>query len=270
MRFVLLVLTLSALSFGQNPAAPAPAAPKREFPYLPGSKWRLHDPSRPLPTRVNPGTESSQEKPGRAPSDAIVLFDGANLDQWVTITKGVAGPAKWKVENGYMEVVPGAGSLESKLKFGTAQYHVEWAAPDEIKGSDQGRGNSGFYLMHEYEVQVLDNWDNKTYADGWAGAIYNHQPPLVDACRKPGEWQTYDIVFEAPVFEGDKLVKPPYVTVIYNGVVIHNHLRINGRYNTGGTYLVQGKEAPILLQNHSGDRVRFRNIWVRPLKDYDE
>jgi hypothetical protein len=152
---------------------------------------------------VTPGA-----KPGNPPSDAIVLFDGKDLSHWTAETKHGPAPAAWKVENGYMEIVPGSGTLVSKEKFGDIQLHLEWAAPASITGDSQWRGNSGVLIMNRYEIQVLDSYHNLTYADGQAGAIYGQWPPLVNAARKPGEWQTYDIVFEAPKFDGGKLKKP--------------------------------------------------------------
>ena len=169
-----------------------------DTPMLPGLPYHVHDPSRPHPPVVTPAAE-----PGGAPSDAIVLFDGKDLSKWSghpsSITRaGQAGPAEWKVESGYIEVVPGTGDISTKEKFGDCQLHVEWAAPAEVKGNSQARGNSGVLLMGRYEVQVLDSFDNPTYADGQAGAIYGQWPPLANPARKPGEWQIYDIVFEAP------------------------------------------------------------------------
>jgi hypothetical protein len=267
MRAIVLLVAACGLAFSQQPPAPARAKGKakarREQPYLPGGKWRVHDDARPKPRTVLPGKE------GSPPSDAIVLFDGSNLSHWISYLKGVTGEPKWKVENGYMEVVRGTGSLISKEKFGTAQYHIEWATPAQVNGSGQGRGNSGVYLMRRYEVQILDSWENPTYADGQAAAIYGQHPPLVNASRKPGEWQTYDIIFDAPVFEDGKVTKPPYVTVLHNGVVVHDHVQILGRPGLSGTYAPHAAEEPLMLQDHPGP-VRYRNIWVRPLKDYDE
>jgi hypothetical protein len=242
-----------------------------DTPFQPDGKWRVHDVSRPRPAVITPGAESSQAKPGRAPSDAIVLFDGTDLSKWVTYTKGQAAEPKWKVENGYMEVVPGSGGIRTKEKFGDIQLHVEWATPREIKGTSQARGNSGVLLMSRYEIQVLDSYDNQTYADGQAASIYGQKPPLVNACRAPGEWQTYDIVFEAPKFEGEKLAKPAYVTVFQNGVVMHNRQEITGTtpHAKVGPYIPHGAEEPLELQNH-GTPVRFRNIWIRRLKGYDQ
>jgi hypothetical protein len=246
---------------------PAPAKPKPERPFLPGSKWRANDPNRPLPPKVDPGAPMLPLPP---PSDAIVLFDGKDLSEWTAVLKNQTIEPGWKVQDGYMEVVPGTGALVSKRKFGSAQYHIEWAAPPEIKGSGQRRGNSGIILMRRYELQVLDSWDNPTYADGMVAAFYGQYPPLVNASRKPGEWQSYDIIFEAPVFSGDQLVKPPYATVLHNGVVVHHHVKILGRTRTDGSYLPHGPEEPLMLQNHGGDAVRFRNIWVRPLRNPEE
>ncbi|MBI3695322.1 MAG: DUF1080 domain-containing protein [Acidobacteria bacterium] len=241
-----------------------------DTPFLPNQKWRVHDSERRRPRMVTPGAQ-----PGQPPSDAIVLFDGKDLSHWVNHGKrenlGKVTSGAWKVENGYMEVVGGTGDLVSKEKFGDAQYHVEWAAPAEIHGAGQTRGNSGFLIMSVYEIQVMDSWNNPTYADGQAGAIYGQWPPLVNASRKPGEWQTYDIVFEAPKFEGDKLLKPAYATVFHNGVLLHHHQEIIGRmvHRQVGTYAPHGPEEPLGLQDH-GDKVRYRNIWVRRLGRYDE
>ncbi|NLG49755.1 MAG: DUF1080 domain-containing protein [Chloroflexi bacterium] len=239
-----------------------------DTPFLPDSQWRVHDGKRPQPRIITPGTASCPEQPGQPPSDAIILFDGSDLSGW----KGSNGEAQWKVENGYMEVVPRTGNIETKQHFGDCQLHLEWAAPAVVKGDSQGRGNSGVFLMGLYEIQVLDCYDNPTYADGTTGAIYGQYPPLVNACRKPGEWQTYDILFTAPRFDGDRLVSPAYVTVILNGVVLHHHQAIMGP--TGHRTLTSYDETrattgPLMLQDH-GDLVRFRNIWVRPLKGYDE
>ena len=179
-----------------------------DTPIIPGQKWHVHDSGRPRPRTVTPSSV-----PGGPPSDAIVLFDGKDLSKWENQKKGQSSPAAWKVENGYIECVGGTGDLVTKEKFGDIQLHVEWASPVQIEGSSQARGNSGILLMHRYELQVLDSSNNPTYADGQAGAIYGWWPPLVNAAKKPGEWQTYDVVFEAPKFEGDKLSQPAYLTV---------------------------------------------------------
>lgn len=240
--------------------------------FLPDQKWRVHDVARPRPHVISPGTASTQERPGQPPSDAVVLFDGKDLSKWTMVAKsGEVSEPRWKVQNGYMEVVPGIGGLVSKEKFGDAQFHVEWAAPTEITNKSQFRGNSGFLVMNRYEIQVLDCWDNPTYADGQAASIYGQWPPLVNACRKPGEWQAYDIVFEAPKFEGDKLVKPAYITVFHNGVAVHHHQQIIGAmvHARVAKYAPHAAAEPLGLQNH-GDPVRYRNIWVRRLAGYDQ
>jgi len=233
-----------------------------DTPFLPGSKYRVHDSSRPHPPVVVPGAG-----PGDPPSDAVVLFDGTDLSGWVSVD---GGEARWKVEDGYMEVVPGTGNIRTKEEFGDCQLHIEWAAPAEVRGESQGRGNSGVFLMGLYEIQVLDCYGNPTYADGWTAAIYGQYPPLVSACRRPGEWQTYDIIWEAPRFEGDRLVRPAYLTLIHNGVVVHNHTELMGP--TGHRIMPQYRPhppvGPLMLQDH-GDPVRFRNIWYRPLGEYD-
>lgn len=237
-----------------------------DTPVLPGQKWRVHDIQRPRPRVVTPAAQ-----PGGPPSDAIVLFDGKDLSQWLQNFKGTVREPQWKVENGYMEIVGRTGTIFTKEKFGDCQLHIEWAAPAEIEGSGQWRGNSGVLLMNRYEIQVLDSFDNPTYADGQAGAIYGQWPPLVNASRKPGEWQSYDIVFEAPRFEGEKLVKPAYVTVFHNGVLVHHRQEIIGRmaHRVVGTYAPHGPEEPLALQDHDTP-VRYRNIWIRRLGKYDE
>ncbi len=246
-----------------------------DTPFLPGGKWRVHDISRPHPRIVTPGTASTADRSSRPPSDAVVLFDGKDLSAWSEQGTGKdAGktvPARWKVENGYMEVTPGTGSIISKEKFGDCQIHVEWAAPKQVQRSSQGRGNSGVLIMSRYEIQVLDSFQNVTYADGQASAIYGQWPPLVDASLPPGEWQTYDIVFEAPRFEGDKLVKPAYVTIFHNGVLVHNHKELMGpvRHRQLTQYAPHPAEEPLLLQNHTNP-VRYRSVWVRRIGGYDE
>ncbi len=234
-------------------------------PMLPDSKYRVHDGTRPQPPVVTPGTASTQEAPGRPPSDAIVLFDGKDLSQWV----GRKGPAAWTVKDGTMEVNK-TGGIKTKESFGDCQLHVEWASPTPPKGSDQGRGNSGVFLMGRYEVQVLDGYDNVTYADGGAGGVYGQWPPLVNACRKPGTWQSYDIIFRAPRFADGKLVEPAYITVLHNGVVVQDHAEILGAtaWKRVAKYTPHGEQAPISLQAH-GAAVRYRNIWIRRLKGYD-
>jgi hypothetical protein len=241
-----------------------------DTPILPGLRWHVHDPDRPHPRVVSPGAG-----PGAAPSDAIVLFDGKNLSQWVQYGTGadrdkLVDP-QWKVGDGYFEVGPHSGGLYTREKFGDCQLHVEWSSPTDVKGTSQGRGNSGVLLMSRYEIQVLDMWDNPTYADGQAGAIYGQWPPLVNPARKPGEWNTYDIVFEAPRFEGGRMAKPAFATVFYNGVIVHNRKELMGPmvYRQVAKYTPHGAEEPLELQDHNNP-VRYRNIWIRRLKGYDE
>ncbi len=234
-----------------------------DTPMLPGLPYHVHDPARPRPPVVTPGA-----RPGMPPSDAIILFDGKDLSQWVSAKEGAApnSTAKWKVEKGYMEVVKGAGQIATKQKFGDVQHHIEWATPAQVRGNSQERGNSGVFLQGRYEIQVLDSFENPTYADGQAGAIYGQWPPLVNASRKPGEWQSYDIVFEAPRLEGDRVIKPAYVTVFHNGVVVQNHHDIMGPtlHRELAHYAAQPAEDSLGLQDH-GNPIRYRNIWIRRL-----
>jgi 3-keto-disaccharide hydrolase len=231
-------------------------------PFLPGTQWRVHDVKRPHPPVVTPGAQNSMP-----PSDAIVLFNGKDLSQWVTYLHGQQTTPKWKVQDGYVEVVDHTGGINTKEKFGDVQLHIEWASPSEISGASQSRGNSGVLFMGRYEIQVLDSYQNPTYADGQAAAIYGQYPPLVNASRKPGEWQTYDIVFEAPRFDGEKLTRPAYATVFHNGVLVQNHEQLFGDtpHAKLGTYKPHSAEESLQLQNHHC-AVRYRNIWIRRLK----
>ncbi len=238
-----------------------------DTPFLPGDRWRVHDEARPRPRIVKPGTASTAGEPGEPPSDAVVLFDGSDLLQWVQRLPGgkTADPA-WRVENGYMEIVPGTGSHRTREAFGDIQLHIEFATPAAARGSSQARGNSGVLVMGLYEVQILDSYENISYADGQAGAIYGQFPPQVNASRPPGAWQSYDIVFEAPRFEGNQLTKPAYMTVFHNGVMLHHRQELMGpmRHRQLTGYQTHEAELPLLLQAH-GNPVRFRNIWVRRL-----
>lgn len=234
-----------------------------DTPMLPGLPFRVHDPARPHPKVVAPGAASLA-----APADAIVLFDGKDLSKWVHRTKEgqIQGDAKWIVRDGYFEIVPQAGDLSTRDSFGDVQLHIEWATPKDVTGNSQGRGNSGVFLMGLYEIQILDSFRNPSYADGQAGALYGQWPPLVNVSRPPGEWQSYDIVFEAPRFDGPKLVRPSYVTVLWNGVVVHHRKEMMGAtvWREVAKYAPHAPELPLMLQDH-GNPVRFRNIWVRPL-----
>jgi len=239
-----------------------------DTPMLPNSKWRVHDGKRPQPRIVSPGSYGTQDKLGRPPSDAIVLFDGEDTSEWMGRN---GGRIQWKVENGAMVVAAGTGDIQTKQRFGDCQLHIEWAAPAEVRGESQGRGNSGVFLMGRYEFQVLDGYNNITYADGTTAAIYGQCPPLVNACRKPSEWQTYDIFFVAPRFEEEKLVSPAYVTLVHNGVLVHHHQELLGPtgHKILPSYMPHPPRGPIRLQDH-GNPVRYRNIWIRELKGYDE
>jgi hypothetical protein len=241
----------------------------KDTPMLPGGKWHVHDGDRPLPPIVTPGTASTQEEPGRPPSDAVVLFDGKDLSHW----RGRSGkPAAWTIEEGALVVAPRAGEILSTDEFGDCQLHLEFSSPVPAKGSDQGRGNSGVMFFGRYEIQVLDSFGNLTYADGGAAAIYGQYPPLVNASRPPGQWQAFDIIFTAPHFRADgSLESPAHVTMLHNGVLVHNHRPLIGAmaYRAVGQYKPHGPKGPILLQDH-GNPVRFRNIWVRELKDPDQ
>ncbi len=234
-----------------------------DTPYIPGSAYRVHDGKRPQPRIVTPGSESSQAAPGAPPADAVVLFDGSNLNGWIGRD---GGPAAWKLEHGYMEVVARTGDITSKIEFGDCQLHVEWSPPAHVVGDSQGRGNSGVFLMGTYEIQVLDCYDNPTYADGTAAAIYGEYPPLVNACRKPGEWNVYDIIWTAPQFRGGEFHAPAYLTMLFNGVLVHNHRELVGptSHKVVVPWTVHAPVGPLKLQDH-GNPVRYRNIWYRPL-----
>ncbi|MDX1428996.1 MAG: DUF1080 domain-containing protein [Rhodothermales bacterium] len=198
------------------------------------------------------------------PSDAIVLFDGSDLSAWTDENGGVAG---WRVEDGAVTVVAGAGGIKTKRSFGDVQLHIEWRTPAEVRGEAQGRGNSGVFLMSLYEVQVLDSYQNRTYSNGQAGAVYKQHIPLVNATRPPGDWQTYDIVFRAPIFNHEGAVlRPALVTVFHNGILIQDHVRLLGPtiYIGLPKYEPHGNKLPLMLQDH-GDPVSYRNIWVREL-----
>ncbi|MCE9520245.1 MAG: DUF1080 domain-containing protein [Verrucomicrobia bacterium] len=229
--------------------------------------WAIHDLNRPQPPRVEPGTFSSQTEPGKPPSDAIVLFGGteADLSKWQS-AKNPTEPTKWIVQDGALLCVPKSGYVRTKEEFGDCQLHLEWAAPAKPAGSSQNRGNSGVFLMGLVEVQVLDNYDNPTYADGFAGSVYGINPPMVNALRKPGEWQVYDIIFRRPLFKDGQEIDPGALTVFCNGVLLQDHTPLEGI----GGHKARTKprpypeKGPLQLQDH-GNPVRYRNIWYRPL-----
>ena len=230
-------------------------------------EWAIHDEKRPQPRVVDPGAAGTPEAPGRAPADAIVLFDGKDLSQWRSQKDG--GPAPWKVEGGYMEVVAGSGGIQTAAGFGDCQLHVEWATPAPPVGEGQNRGNSGIFLMGQYEVQVLDSYASTTYPDGQAAALYGQYPPLVNASRPPGQWQTYDIVFRAPRFTADgRLVRPARVTVLHNGVLVQDARELTGptAHKARPAYKPHAAKLPLGLQDHDHP-VRYRNIWIRELSE---
>lgn len=245
----LLLVSITALAWAQEPIANKTMKPEQTEFYTPVPP--VVTPSGPLTTPP--------------PSDAIVLFNGKNLDNWVNMRNGK--PAGWTVANGAMTVNPKVGDIVTKQKFEDFQLHIEWRTPTPAKGEGQGRGNSGVYLQSLYEVQVLDSYHSKTYVNGQAGAIYKQYPPLVNACLPPGKWQSYDIIFHAPRFNYDGTVKTPaIVTVFQNGVLIQNHVKLFGRtLYIGHPYYQFHGPMPLRLQDH-GNLVSYRNIWIRELK----
>jgi len=236
--------------------------------YIDGVKVHETDTTKqPLPPVVTPGDQL-----GAPPSDAVVLFDGSEESFKMNWTDTKGGDSKWKVVDGALESVRRAGYVQSKEKFGSCQLHMEWASPAKVQGNGQGRGNSGIFLMGTYEIQVLDSYENQTYADGQAGALYGRSKPKVNASRKPGEWQSYDIIFHQPQFDKDgKITKRATFTVLHNGVLIQDHTVLSGGTGWNGPhaateYKAHADKLPISMQDH-GNPVRFRNIWVRELKD---
>jgi hypothetical protein len=248
-RFMIIVLFVPVLLFSQ------------ERPL-----WKAHDLNRPKPKIITP---PAQYLPVKPPSDAIVLYDGKDLSNWEAMD---GDNTEWINGEGYFECVRGSGYIRSKQAFGDIQLHVEWAAPVPVEGESQGRGNSGVFLMGLYEVQVLDSYDNLTYADGQASAIYGQYPPQVNAARPPGEWQAYDIVFHRPHFNNlGMLVKPARMTVFHNGILVQDNVELWGgtEWQKYKSYKLHAEKLPISLQDH-GNPVRFRNIWVRELSAVPE
>jgi len=229
------------------------------------TKWQIHDPNRPVPPVIDPGTASTQDVPGRPPSDAVVLFDGKGAAKWVDKD---GKPARWKVENGYLEVAAETGDIQTRDSFGDCQLHVEFSEPSPGKGESQERGNSGVFLHGLYEIQVLDSYQNKTYADGQASAVYGQYPPQVNAARPPAQWQTYDIIFHGPRFSGDKLTRRAHLTVLHNGVLVQDNVELTGPtgHHVRPPYQPGPDKLPLKLQDH-GDPVRYRNIWIRELHE---
>jgi hypothetical protein len=263
------LLTVAAPVLAQGPVTPQtadqqatakPAAPKPEDTEV----WE------PVPKVVTPGATNAEP-----PSDAIILFDGKNLDEWVSAQD--KSPAKWTVADGILTVskIHGVGNIETKRTFKNYQLHIEWKIPENITGSGQARGNSGVFLASTgpgdagYELQVLDSYNNKTYVNGQAGSIYKQGIPLANPNRKPGEWQTYDVAWTAPTFNDDGSLKTPaYVTVFFNGVLVQNHFELKGQtLYIGQPFYKKYDAAPIKLQAHGDDSepISFRNIWIREL-----
>ena len=243
MKYLLAILSLAIASIGSAQQLTTPE---------PTEVWN------PVPTVV------SVENDLGIPSDAIILFDGGSLDQWES--RNDDGPAGWKVEDGHATVVKGTGDIQTKATFGSCQLHIEWRTPAVVEGEGQGRGNSGVFFQKRYEVQVLDNYQNTTYPNGQAGSIYKQHIPLVNACRPPGEWQKYDILFMAPEFNADgHKVRSGTLTVFHNGVLIQNNVEIKGTTEyIGLPKNIAHGEDKIMLQDH-GNPVSYRNIWIRPL-----
>ncbi len=230
---------------------------------VPSIPWAPHDTTRPLPPVVRPAPAPAT--PVAPPGDALLLFGGTDLSAWRSAKD--SGAAAWRLVDGAVEVAPGTGDSETRRGFGDCQLHVEWMTPPR-NGDDQTPGNSGVYLMGRYEVQVLDSYKNRTYADGMAGAVYGQYPPLVNASRPPGEWQTYDIVFRRPRFDArGQVVTPAYVTVIYNGVLVQDHVALTGptAHLRRPPYQAHPDRQPLRLQDH-GQKVRYRDIWIRDLE----
>ena len=278
-RFVFGIMFIGGIAAAEDMSKPEIRVEMRKnvkgkqepYMYIDGVLVHETDPAKqPQPPVVTPGTCSTQDKPGTPPSDAIILFDGSedSLKNW-TDEKGE--PTRWKLENNALISVKKAGMIQTKQKFGSCQLHVEWAAPTPPKGNGQKRGNSGVFLQGIYEVQVLDSYNNKTYPDGQAGALYGRSKPLVNACRKPGEWQSYDIIYHRPLFKDGKVVRRATFTVLHNGVLIQDHTVLSGATYWWGAHAVKNyhphpDKLPLKLQDH-GNPVRYRNIWIRELKD---
>ena len=225
------------------------------------TRWKIHDMTRPVPAKV----EASVKLPVPPPSDAVVLFDGSDLSSW-RAADGSA--AKWIIKEGSLAAVPGGGAVQTRDGYGDIQLHIEWAAPTPGHGKGQGRGNSGVFLMGKYEIQVLDSHENTTYPDGQAAAVYGQYPPLVNASLPAGEWQSYDIFFTAPRFADDgSLTAPAHMTVVHNGVLVHNDVELAGptRFIGEPSYEAHPLEQPLQIQDHANP-VSFRNIWIRELQ----
>ena len=259
-RIAITVVLLAATISGQQPAPVG----YDDTPMQPNGKWRVHDGNRPQPTVVTP--PPAQASPTPPPSDATALIGTKDdLSAWQMMD---GSPATWPMKNGVAET--GKGIIRTKAEFTDFQLHVEFATPSTVKGDSQGRGNSGVFLLGKFEIQVLDSYHNRTYADGSASAMYGQYPPLVNASRGPGEWQVYDIIFTAPRFATGSMNKPAVVSVLHNGVVVHNATAFWGptAHKKIDPYTPDNAKGPLALQDH-GNPIRYRNIWIRSIKDYD-
>ncbi|MBX2843662.1 MAG: DUF1080 domain-containing protein [Flammeovirgaceae bacterium] len=244
--FLIFTLLISNLLIGQDRKVPPEAT----------EIWE------PVPRKVDPGADNATP-----PSDAVVLFGGKDLSEWESATEE-GGDAKWEVKDGIFTVVAKTGAIKTKKEFGSCQLHIEWRSPQEIVGEGQGRGNSGIFLMSKYEVQVLDSYESKTYSNGQAASIYKQSIPLVNAMRPTTEWEVYDIIFNAPKFNKDGILKSPAsVTIFHNGVLVQNNFELKGptEYNRIPIYEPHADKMPIILQDH-GNPVSFRNIWIRDIE----
>lgn len=268
MRTASLILSLALFCGLASAQQPLPASPcpemlgYRDTPLIPGQKWKVHDIDRPRPEKVK-GTVLATPPP----SDAIVLFDGTNLDKWTSYRRGQQQAPEWKVEGGTL-TVGGRGDLVTKDSFGDIQLHLEWKPG--TKNCGQNKGNSGVILMGRYEVQVLESYDNPTYADGQAGSMYGQFPPLVNATNPADQWNSYDIIFRAPRFKDGRMSEPPRVTIIHNGIVLHHDNAFVGQmaHRIHKAFEPHRAEEPLTLQNHN-EATNFRNIWVRKLGSYN-
>ena len=265
--FSTLPLLLSAtLALAADDNKPSPVGYADTPLIVPNGKWKVHDIDRPRPDPVKPA-----EKLGDAPADAIILFDGKNVDSFTAKEKDTNKllPCPWPIENG--ELVVSGGDVFTKMEFASCQLHLEWKSEPNTKGNSQKKGNGGVFLMDRYETQILDCDNNPTYADGMAGGIYGQTPPQVNAVKKAGEWQVYDIVFTAPKLENGKVIEPAYITSFINGICVQNHAKILGptKHKQATSYDGEFPEkAPLRLQDHKNEPpVRLRNIWIRPITE---
>ncbi len=231
----------------------------------PSTDWEIHDLNRPRPPMVDPGPSLIQFQRAPIPSDAIVLFDGDDTSAW---THSDGRPVEWVVQDGYMQVKPGTGAIQTKDGFGDVQLYVEWASPSPPFNTGQDRGNSGIFLMGQYEVQVLDSYLNDTYPDGQAASVYGQYPPLVNASRPPGYWQSYNIIFRRPRFDAQgNVTEPARVTVLHNGVLVQNNVALSGPtgHHARPPYSAHADRLPLSLQDHN-EPVRYRTVWIRDLE----